>query len=48
MEKRRSEGAKVIVLPSEDVSPGVCYRGAGCMEALDVNSMNRRTGLDFI
>ena len=44
----RSEGVRVIVLPSEDVSPGVCYRGAGCMEALDVNSMNRRTGLDFI
>ena len=38
----------MIVLPGEDVSPGVCYRRAGGMEALDVNSMNRRTGLDFI
>ena len=37
-----------MFLPCKDVPSGVGYRSAGCMEALYVNSMNWRTGLDFI
>ena len=38
----------IVMLPGQDVTPGVGYRSAGCMEALYVNSMNWRTSFDFI
>ena len=38
----------LCVLPRQYVSPCVGHRSAGGVEALNVNSMNGRTGFDFI